>query len=204
MTELLDVVASWPTLLAVVVIFGFAPGFCLRLIVLAYPRNDPRRAELIAELYAVPRIHRPLWVAEQLEVALFEGLRRRVSAATQPLIARSNARRLERNREAHMQQLARRVEETLVRCGLCQSIYSVSSGSFFQTPQVVSVSVFGGSTPVRLNIRTLPGQLPDDFAAHARRIAYFLDMAEVRVTPLGPGLIRLDLLPAQPDPHHRD
>jgi hypothetical protein len=74
MAELLEAVASWPSLLLVVVIFGFAPGFCLRLIVLAYPHGDPRRAELIAELYAVPRIQRPLWVAEQLEVALFEGL----------------------------------------------------------------------------------------------------------------------------------
>ena len=32
------------------------------------------RIELVAELYAVPRIQRPLWVAEQLETALFEGL----------------------------------------------------------------------------------------------------------------------------------
>ncbi len=64
----------------VLVVFGFAPGFCLRLIVLAYPRSDPRRTELIAELYAVPRIQRPLWVAEQLEVGLFEGLGHRILA----------------------------------------------------------------------------------------------------------------------------
>ena len=81
MAELLEALASWSSLVLVVVVFGFAPGFCLRLIVLAYPRGDPRRAELIAELYAVPRIQRPLWVAEQLEVALFEGLPHRVSAA---------------------------------------------------------------------------------------------------------------------------
>lgn len=81
MAEMLETVASWPSLLLVVVVFGLAPGLCLRLIVLAYPRSDPRRAELIAELYAVPRIQRPLWVAEQLEVALFEGLGHRVSAA---------------------------------------------------------------------------------------------------------------------------
>ncbi|MBV9143310.1 MAG: hypothetical protein JO115_20735 [Pseudonocardiales bacterium] len=80
MDELLKAVASWPSLLMVVVVFGLAPGLCLRLIVLAYPRGDPRRAELIAELYAVPRIQRPLWVAEQLEVALFEGLGQRISA----------------------------------------------------------------------------------------------------------------------------
>jgi hypothetical protein len=46
----------------------------LRVIVLAFRRDDPRRRELLAELHAVPRIERPLWVAEQLEVAVFEGL----------------------------------------------------------------------------------------------------------------------------------
>ncbi|MBV9730295.1 MAG: hypothetical protein JO309_13000 [Pseudonocardiales bacterium] len=81
MAELLEAVTSWPSLLLGVVVFGLTPGLCLRLIVLAYPRGDPRRAELIAELYAVPRIQRPLWVAEQLEVALFEGLGHRLSAA---------------------------------------------------------------------------------------------------------------------------
>ncbi|MGH3430620.1 MAG: RNA polymerase sigma factor [Mycobacteriales bacterium] len=80
MAELWEAVHSWPSLVLVIAMFGFAPGACLRLIVLAYPRHDPRRRELIAELYAVPRIQRPLWVAEQLEVALFEGLAHRVSA----------------------------------------------------------------------------------------------------------------------------
>lgn len=84
-SELLKVLSSPLDFLWVVVVFGFAPGFCLRLIVRAYPRNDPRRSELIAELYAVPRIKRPLWVAEQLEVALFEGLGHRVSAVVRTL-----------------------------------------------------------------------------------------------------------------------
>jgi hypothetical protein len=84
MDELLEAVASWPSLGLVVAVFGFAPGFCLRLIVLAYPRGHPRRAELIAQLYTVPRIQRPLWVAEQLEVALFEGLAHRLLAHRPP------------------------------------------------------------------------------------------------------------------------
>lgn len=83
MATLLETVASWRSLLLILVVFGFAPGFCLRLIVLAYPPDDPRRRELIAELYAVPRLWRPLWVAQQLEVALFEGLGHRISAAIQ-------------------------------------------------------------------------------------------------------------------------
>ncbi|HKR49790.1 MAG TPA: hypothetical protein VJT72_09470 [Pseudonocardiaceae bacterium] len=93
MTELLHTVASWQGLLLIVLVFGFAPGFCLRLLVLAYPRNDPRRTELIAELYTVPRIQRPLWVAEQLETALFEGVPHRLAAvrqwATRPYRARA-------------------------------------------------------------------------------------------------------------------
>lgn len=63
---------SLPALLTVVGTFGFAPGFCMRLIALMYPRSDPRRKELYAEMKAVPRIERPLWVAEQLETVLFE------------------------------------------------------------------------------------------------------------------------------------
>jgi hypothetical protein len=60
---------------------------------------------------------------------------------------------------------------------------------------VVSVTL---GPPVGLDVRILPGQMPDDFAAHARTIAYNLDVAEVRVIPLGPDLIRLELLP-KPD-----
>ncbi len=92
MAELLESAASWPSLLLVLFVFGFAPGFCLRLIVLAYPRSDPRRTELIAELYIVPRIQRPLWVAEQLEVALFEGLAHRVSAVRRARQRRARAK----------------------------------------------------------------------------------------------------------------
>jgi hypothetical protein len=64
--------------------------------------------------------------------------------------------------------------------------------SSFQAPQV---SVLAGP-PVGLEIRMLPGQMPADFAAHAPAIAYNLGVAEVRVVPLGPSLIRLELLPS--------
>lgn len=92
MSELQDAVVSWPGLVMVLVVFGFAPRFCLRLIVLSYPRSDPRRKELIAELSAVPRMWRPLWVVEQLEVALFEGLGHRILAVIRWLGRRSRVR----------------------------------------------------------------------------------------------------------------
>jgi hypothetical protein len=57
--------------------YGFFPIFFLRIIVLAYHREDPRREELLAEVYIVPRRERPVWVVEQLEVAICEGLRKR-------------------------------------------------------------------------------------------------------------------------------
>lgn len=88
-TELLNGAFSWPTLLLLFVVYGFMPGSLLRLIVLAYRRGDPRRDELVAELYAVPRISRPFWVLEQLETALFEAVWERLLwAATGRIIHR--------------------------------------------------------------------------------------------------------------------
>lgn len=60
-------------------VFGVMPGIVLRLIVRAHPRETGRREELVAELYSIPPLRRPLWVAEQLELALTEGLVQRLS-----------------------------------------------------------------------------------------------------------------------------
>ena len=78
---MLQTVISWPTFAVVLLVFGLAPGALLRVIVLAYPRDDPRRRERVAELYVVPRILRPLFVAEQLELAISEGLFPRLISA---------------------------------------------------------------------------------------------------------------------------
>lgn len=78
MIELLGAIASLKTFFLVLLIFGLAPGLVVRFISLAFHRDDPRRAEMRAELHAVPRLKRPLWVAEQLEVVICEGLRDRV------------------------------------------------------------------------------------------------------------------------------
>jgi hypothetical protein len=98
--SVLEAVLSWRTLLLALLVFGFAPGALLRVIVLAFERDDPRRAELLAEIHAVPRLERPFWVFEQLEVALFEGVWERVVwAATGRIIHRWHlSSGVERNR----------------------------------------------------------------------------------------------------------
>lgn len=88
MTELVGAVTSPWNLLWALAVFGIAPRLSLRVLLRAYRRNDPRRAELMAELHAVPHIKRPLWVAEQLEVAVLDGLVPRVSAAFRGLRVR--------------------------------------------------------------------------------------------------------------------
>ena len=83
MTDLLVGGSGWwmlpSTLLTFAVIFGLFPGATLRLIVLLYPKDDPRRGELIAELYTLDRMQRIEWVFQQLETGLFEGLSRRLA-----------------------------------------------------------------------------------------------------------------------------
>lgn len=97
---MLDAILSWQSFLVALVVFGFAPRAALRVIVLAFPRDDPRRHELLAEVHAVPRLERPVWVFEQLEVALFEGLGDRIVwAATGRVIHRWHLESgVERNR----------------------------------------------------------------------------------------------------------
>ncbi|MBV8993177.1 MAG: hypothetical protein JO287_05635 [Pseudonocardiales bacterium] len=103
-----------------------------------------------------------------------------------------HAQELQLRRQAAYQRLAWHVQDILVGCGLFQADFSIGGGRVFHIPQVVSVLP---GPPLGLNIRMLPGQMPDDFAAHARRIAYNLDVAEVCVIPLGSYLIRLELVP---------
>lgn len=102
MAELLRAVVSWPTLLVVVLSFGFVPGFVLRLLVMIYPRDDPRRRELVSQLYVLRRLERPFFVAEQLETVLFEGVPHRAGTfrATVSRLAGRNLRALVRYRAA--------------------------------------------------------------------------------------------------------
>lgn len=106
-------------------------------------------------------------------------------------LTRRHTRELERMRQEGEQRLAGRVHDIIVGLGLTQADFSLGGGRTLHTPEVISVT----ERPVGFDIRMLPGQIPDDFAAHAKRIAYNLDVAEVRVVPLGHSLIRLILLP---------
>ena len=83
MTDLVDLLLDWPLFVTALVVFGVAPGLVLRVIVLAYPRSHPRRRELFAELYVVPYVERPWFVAQHLERAVFDGTAARKQAAAQ-------------------------------------------------------------------------------------------------------------------------
>lgn len=83
---MIDVVAaaSNPTTwvlgaLLAIAVFGVFPGLSARVLSKAYPRRDPRRKEMVAEVYAVPRMERLLWVGEQLERVLTEALPARLA-----------------------------------------------------------------------------------------------------------------------------
>ncbi len=108
------------------------------------------------------------------------------------LLARRRARRLERLHWEHDQRFAWFVQDVLAGCGLTQQDSSIAGGRTVHVPHVIAV-IHG--PPVSLDIRILPGQLPEDYAAHAEAIAYDLEVSDVRVIPLAPSLIRLELLP---------
>jgi len=106
-------------------------------------------------------------------------------------LARRHTRALEHMRQEGTQRLVGRVQDIIVGLGLTQAGNSVAGGRTTIIPEVISVT----ERPVGFEIRMLPGQIPDDFAAHAKRIAYNLGVAEVQVVPLGHSLIRLILVP---------
>lgn len=74
MSEILAGAVALPTLAVAVLVWGLLPGFVNRLFARIYPADDPRRRDMVAELYAVPRWEQPLWVAQQAERAISEGI----------------------------------------------------------------------------------------------------------------------------------
>ena len=127
------------------------------------------------------------------------GAPRELSRLRHPLEWRHRQER-ERHQHVRDERLAWRVQDILTGVGLDQTDFSVAAGRVVHIPQVVSVHP---GPPVELDIHMLPGQSPDDYSAHAKAIAYDLGMAEIRVIPLGPSLIRLQLLARVPLPGER-
>jgi hypothetical protein len=84
MAELLVAAAQLETLVLLVALFGIVPGFVVRLLSWFFPAGDDRRREMVGELRCVPTWHRPIWAAQQLEVALFEGIPARWAARRAP------------------------------------------------------------------------------------------------------------------------
>lgn len=70
----LGMLCSWRGFVLGLVIFGFLPKAFLRLIVRAWPKDDEVRKEVLANLDHQPYWYRPLYVAAQVENALFDGL----------------------------------------------------------------------------------------------------------------------------------
>jgi hypothetical protein len=75
------------TIIVTALLCGLCPRLVLRLLLLAYPSEDPRRPELLAELSRVPYRERLIWVADQIPTALMDGLperARRVRRVAKP------------------------------------------------------------------------------------------------------------------------
>lgn len=75
MTDWTDHLLShwWVVAIALPITLGFLPRVIIHLIVLAYPQDDPRRREYVAEIVAVPYSRRLMWVADQAGLALMTG-----------------------------------------------------------------------------------------------------------------------------------
>lgn len=110
------------------------------------------------------------------------------------ILARRRVRQFERRCRARDQLLAWRVQEVIAARGLTSADYSIAGGRAVHVPRVVAVSA---GPPKGLDVELLSGQVPDDFAAHASAMAYSLGVADVRVIPLGPSRIRLELIEAR-------
>lgn len=125
-----------------------------------------------------------------------------VAAAAAPRLSRlrhplkwRHSQDLQRRQRVRDQRLAQRVQDIFTGLGLTYVEFSIGGGRILHVPEVVAVTA---GPPVGLDIHILPGQSPDDFSAHTSTIAYDLGVADVRVIPLRPDRIRLELLPHDP------
>lgn len=134
--------------------------------------------------------HREEMTVRPWEVAAEDGGRR--PSLWHGRVRRRRTRQLERLRRADDQWFAQRMQDIIVELGLTETNYSISGGYTLHVPRVIAMIA---GPPRRFDIRILPGQGHEDFAAHAPTIARELNSAGVRVIPLGRSLVRLELLP---------
>lgn len=92
MSEILAILLSPRALAVGLLLLLFAPGLLLQCLIKVYPYDDPRRVELLAELRAIPLTERPIWVLEQVETALLDGLPSRVRQLRQRRSTRTSLR----------------------------------------------------------------------------------------------------------------
>lgn len=116
------------------------------------------------------------------------------SRLVHPLVRRRVLRR-ERFQHRRNQQLAWRVQDTLGALGMFQKGSSIAGGPSFRIPVVTQVDL---GPPIRLTVRTLPGQVAEDFTPHCRVLAQNLGMARVRVINGGASLLYLELFTVDP------
>jgi hypothetical protein len=105
-------------------LLGFFPGAINRALAMVYPRDDPRRAEMIAELYAVPRLQRWMWVAEQAERVLLAVLPERIRDGITVPVRIKGKNTMSRSIETH------RVMGRDILPGQFVSCYSEEKGGF--------------------------------------------------------------------------
>lgn len=124
MRDLLDVVLTPVTLIIGLLVLSLLPGLVLRVLVRLYPPDDPRRAELIAELHAVPPGHQAAWVAQQIETALLDGLPSRVRHLRRgrPARTRQRGRSAPRRQQGRTRSPQKTAEVTAMTAGAAVAV----------------------------------------------------------------------------------
>ncbi|GEL22768.1 hypothetical protein PSU4_17220 [Pseudonocardia sulfidoxydans NBRC 16205] len=95
-------------------------------------------------------------------------------------------------------ELVDRWRATIEGTDAARSGASAAGIAYTSGPTVCDVRIIGEAGPIVLTVRLLPGQVPDDVAAVAPRIAEGMGVAAARVRPYRPGYVRVALLLADP------
>ena len=131
--------------LLAMLIFGFLPRLVVRLLIHAWPRDHPRRRELVAELDRVPYVERLLWVGELVEAALLDGLP-----------ARWRIHRERRGTDRPRWRARKSVSGLLLR-SLVVTTLGITGVVWFTFDRTVTVTVDGQTRKVRTFARTVEG-----------------------------------------------